>query len=136
MILSSYMHEQLAVAHRRDLLETAERARLAARLPTAHRCARACQDGLPVVTIAARDGLSVLTLRAHPAHDDAMRTTRSRLERDRLPLSPGRGTRATSLSPRGGHSSCSTTARQSARRPFRLSTALACRFIRCPPWWD
>ena len=24
----------------------------------------------------------------------------------------------------------------SFRRPFRLSAALACRFIRCPPWWD
>jgi hypothetical protein len=32
MILSSYIHEQLAAAHRRDLLESAERARLAAQL--------------------------------------------------------------------------------------------------------
>lgn len=29
MILNSYIHEQLAEAHRRDLLETAERHRLA-----------------------------------------------------------------------------------------------------------
>jgi DNA-directed RNA polymerase specialized sigma24 family protein len=28
----------------------------------------------------------------------------------------------------------STTARQSSRRPFRLSAALACRFVRRPPW--
>jgi hypothetical protein len=32
MMFSSYIHEQLAAAHRRDLLEAAERARLIARV--------------------------------------------------------------------------------------------------------